>query len=161
EGINNAGQVVGSSGMAGAMATHAFLYRDGALTDLNDLIPPDAGWVLSDASGINDAGQIVGYGSHNGFCNHAFLLTPDDGSASPARTERAARVDSAFAQVEVSNPLTAGGIHEDSLFATDRPTPPVPAAPAVENGGAVVGMTTLDSEPVVSSVATSVRPTEL
>jgi probable HAF family extracellular repeat protein len=73
--INNYGQVVGllSSG-------HPFLYADGVANDLNDLLPDGSGWLLTDARGINDAGQIVGYGAINNQ-THAFLMTPDDSSA--------------------------------------------------------------------------------
>jgi probable HAF family extracellular repeat protein len=45
------------------------------MQNLNDLIPADSGWVLSEAHGINDAGQIVGVGTVGGLF-HAFLLTP-------------------------------------------------------------------------------------
>ena len=54
---------------------HAFLYRSSRMDDLNDLIDPRSGWVLEEASGINDAGQIVGAGTHNGEVR-AFVLTP-------------------------------------------------------------------------------------
>jgi probable HAF family extracellular repeat protein len=53
----------------------AFIYRAGRMTDLNALIPADAGWVLQKAQGINDRGQIVGRGLHHGQ-ERAFLLTP-------------------------------------------------------------------------------------
>ena len=39
-------------------------------------LPPDSGWVLMDATAVNDAGQIVGYGSFNGQIR-GFLLDPD------------------------------------------------------------------------------------
>ncbi len=45
------------------------------MKDLNKLIPPGSGWVLVEADGVNDSGQIVGMGMHNGQ-EHAFLLTP-------------------------------------------------------------------------------------
>ena len=45
--------------------------------DLNNLIPSGSGWELQYASGINDAGRIVGWGTHNGG-THAFLLTPNN-----------------------------------------------------------------------------------
>jgi probable HAF family extracellular repeat protein len=67
-GINNAGDVVGCDG------SHAFIYQNGTMIDLNTLIAPGSGWTLSAAFAINDAGQIVGQGSFNG--NKAFLLTP-------------------------------------------------------------------------------------
>ena len=41
---------------------------------LNSLIDPLAGWDLFEASAINDHGQIVGTGIHNGDAR-AFLLT--------------------------------------------------------------------------------------
>jgi len=47
--------------------TDAFLYTDAAgMRDLNDLIPAGSGWFLQRATGINDRGQIVGFGRHNG-----------------------------------------------------------------------------------------------
>jgi hypothetical protein len=45
------------------------------MTDLNSLISPDSGWLLSGAQGINNVGQIVGDGYINNEF-HAFLLTP-------------------------------------------------------------------------------------
>jgi probable HAF family extracellular repeat protein len=72
--INNAGQVVGMS-TAVDRTRHAFLWQDGMMTDLNALMPADAGWELTAATGINDAGQIVGAGRMGGQ-TRAFLLTP-------------------------------------------------------------------------------------
>ena len=63
------GYATGGSGIP-----RAFIYRDGAMKDLNGLIPR-GGWVLNTASGIDDTGQIVGYGLYRGE-QHAFLLTP-------------------------------------------------------------------------------------
>lgn len=54
---------------------HAFIYRDGGLIDLNSLIPPDSGWVLITAWGVNNAGEIVGNGKLHGE-ERGFLLTP-------------------------------------------------------------------------------------
>ena len=55
---------------------HAFVSTNGArMQDLNRLIPTNTGWVLLQANGINDAGQIVGYGTIRGQ-DHAFVLTP-------------------------------------------------------------------------------------
>lgn len=52
--VNNLGQVVGVAG------GHGFLYSDGQRRDLNSLISGAAGWILTDASAINDLGQIAG-----------------------------------------------------------------------------------------------------
>jgi hypothetical protein len=54
---------------------HAFIYHNGAITDLNSLIDASLGWELIYATDINDRGQIVGYGLVNGQ-GHAFLLSP-------------------------------------------------------------------------------------
>lgn len=59
-GINAAGLIVGNT------VWHPFLYRDGVMTDLNSLLPADSGWELTQALGINDAGQIIGLGYFNG-----------------------------------------------------------------------------------------------
>lgn len=72
--INNRDQIVGRSRSAGG-AQHAFLYDTTGMHDLNDLIPTGSGWVLDTARGINDRGQIVGVGIHNGEF-HGYLLTP-------------------------------------------------------------------------------------
>jgi probable HAF family extracellular repeat protein len=73
--INAAGQVVGRSSTAAGGTSHPFLWQDGAMTDLNALIPADTGWELRRAFDINDIGQIVGDGLIGGE-THAFLLTP-------------------------------------------------------------------------------------
>jgi probable HAF family extracellular repeat protein len=53
--LNNSGQVVGMSDTRGGQ-DHAFLWRDGTMTDLGTL-----GSQFSQAQGINDSGVIVGY----------------------------------------------------------------------------------------------------
>jgi uncharacterized protein (TIGR03437 family) len=58
--VNQRGQVVGTNG-------HAVLWQNGGMIDLNDLLPPDSGWVLTTATGINDEGKIVGNGKFYGF----------------------------------------------------------------------------------------------
>jgi probable HAF family extracellular repeat protein len=73
--INNGGAIVGNSYLTGNAALHAFLYRDGTLLDLNSLIDPAAGWQLTDAYDINDAGQILGTACQGGNCT-AVLLSP-------------------------------------------------------------------------------------
>jgi probable HAF family extracellular repeat protein len=75
-GINSHGQVTGSADTTGDLTSRAFLYTTGSgMVDLNSLIPPLSGWVLDNARGINDAGQITGDGVIRGEL-HAFLLTP-------------------------------------------------------------------------------------
>jgi probable HAF family extracellular repeat protein len=45
------------------------------IIDLNTLLPPGSGWVLTMAYGINDLGEIVGAGLHGGVLR-GFALTP-------------------------------------------------------------------------------------
>ena len=75
-GINDLGAVVGASSIAGDITGHAFLWSNGTMTDLNNLIPAGSGITLVQASGINDNGQIAAYGDIAGREEHAFLLTP-------------------------------------------------------------------------------------
>ena len=72
--INGAGQVVGTADTR-SEGKRAFLWSPGGgMVDLNGLIDRAAGWVLTQARGINDTGQIVGQGLHNGQ-PRAFRLT--------------------------------------------------------------------------------------
>jgi autotransporter-associated beta strand protein/probable HAF family extracellular repeat protein len=76
--INNSNQIVGSSPLASNhSASDALLYQNGNTQDLNNLLDSSgAGWTLTNATGINSSGQIVGYGTYNGTTS-AFLLTPE------------------------------------------------------------------------------------
>lgn len=74
-GINQLGHVVGHSYLSGNVSLRAFLWVDGVLRNLNDLLPAGSGWVLNEARAINNFGQITGYGAHNGI-TRAFLMTP-------------------------------------------------------------------------------------
>jgi hypothetical protein len=53
---------------------HAAIWTNGVVTDLNTLLPPGSGWDLEDALAINDNGDIVGIGAHNGQAD-GFLLS--------------------------------------------------------------------------------------
>jgi probable HAF family extracellular repeat protein len=71
--INDAGEVVGASSFSMVDNTvHAFLYANGQMLDLNNLIDPALGLNLDGATAINDQGQIVA----NGTNLQAYLLTP-------------------------------------------------------------------------------------
>lgn len=69
EDINDSGQIVGWS------SNGAYIYEDGVVANLNTLIPAGSGVSISVATGINNAGQIVGYGLFAGRF-HGLLLTP-------------------------------------------------------------------------------------
>ena len=75
--INDSGQAVGYYDYnSPASPIHAFLYSNGAVYDLNNLIPSGSGWMLDYASGINNLGQIVGRGVNSAGMADSFLLTP-------------------------------------------------------------------------------------
>jgi uncharacterized membrane protein len=90
--INNLGQILGSSaasqpGTWNVGPARLVLWRDGGVFELQTLLDPatGAGWTITSASAINNSrpsasainnlGQIVGTGIHNGQ-SRAFLMTP-------------------------------------------------------------------------------------
>ena len=63
-GINDKGEVVGYGDVPSAIAaglTHAFLYNGSTITDLSSALNGTFNGVWSQALGINDSGQIVGF----------------------------------------------------------------------------------------------------
>jgi len=72
--VNDYGDVVGWARTAD-YHVHAVLWVDEQIIDLNTVEGIPAGWVLAEARGINNAGQIVGRGVFGGS-DRAFLLTP-------------------------------------------------------------------------------------
>jgi probable HAF family extracellular repeat protein len=73
--INDAGVVVGFCKITNNIS-HAFIYADGAMTDLNDLIPADSEWTIEEANDINLDGTIVAAARNSQGKKHAVLLTP-------------------------------------------------------------------------------------
>lgn len=75
--VNQKGQIVGMSGAGttDVATSHAVLWDGGVMIELQTRIPADSGWTLLAALGINERGQISGYGIHDGRYR-AFLLTP-------------------------------------------------------------------------------------
>jgi probable HAF family extracellular repeat protein len=74
EAINDRGDIVGVLDNFDGSNDRAFLVHDGTMVDLNTCLPANSGWVLSIAFDINNRGDIVGTGFHNGV-QSAFLLT--------------------------------------------------------------------------------------
>ena len=91
-GINDAGLIVGYFNVDATLTTyvyHAFVYGNQGYGvnnyqayDLNNYLLNGTGWTLQYAEGVNNAGQIAGYGTING-ATHAFLLTPVSAAAVP------------------------------------------------------------------------------
>jgi probable HAF family extracellular repeat protein len=75
--LNNSGQVVGASIDGTTFNSTAFFWEKGVIYDLNTLISKSSPWYLQSADGINDAGQITGWGLIDGNV-HAFVATPCD-----------------------------------------------------------------------------------
>jgi probable HAF family extracellular repeat protein len=76
--INASGLIVGFSNILGGQ--HATIWGGNTITDLNSFLDAStvaAGWVLTDATGINDNGWIVGSASNSllGIANHAFVMS--------------------------------------------------------------------------------------
>lgn len=91
-GINEEGQIVGVSYAAGFANPRAFLYHNGAMTDLNTLVQSNPPLYLQAAQKINGSGVIVGQGCVPGNCSGsspsiAFVAIPrgdgHDGARSP------------------------------------------------------------------------------
>lgn len=74
-GINNYDWVVGWAEQTSGGGPRAFIHDTTRLTDLNTALWNGTGWVLREAFAVNDAGQIVGEGEHNGQ-TRAFFLQP-------------------------------------------------------------------------------------
>jgi len=72
--INDSTQVVGISTALDRQRAFRWTISEG-MVDLNTLIPMNTGWLLEEASDVNERGQIVGTGVKNGQ-KRAFLLNP-------------------------------------------------------------------------------------
>ena len=94
-GINNQGQVVGSTLILDSTFTlnwsRAFIWQDRVMTDLNTLFPASSNLFATMANKINERGQISGMGTvltgpHAGDI-HAFLATPVNASVGTSIAE--------------------------------------------------------------------------
>jgi probable HAF family extracellular repeat protein len=81
-GGNSKGQVVGNSLSDCDHETHAFLWENGGpMVDLNSFLPPGSGILLREGVFINERGEIAVDGRLANGDVHAFVLVPDDSSA--------------------------------------------------------------------------------
>jgi probable HAF family extracellular repeat protein len=85
--INKLGQIVGTSAVllsSEFYGYHGFLYDGaGGMVDLNTLIDPASGWVITDASGINGAQQIAATACRGGAMGDCYAVRLDLVSAVP------------------------------------------------------------------------------
>jgi probable HAF family extracellular repeat protein len=90
--INDRGQVVGASCDVTMQICRGYIWQNGVMTDVNDLLPEDSPLYVILATAINDAGQIAGLAIDLGSGEaHAFLATPTAGSAGHLATRQLSR----------------------------------------------------------------------
>jgi len=143
--INNLGQVVGyiwGRDPMGQDYNRAVLWEGGTMTDLNTLLSDGSGWTLIGAEGINDAGQIVGYGTSPDGFTHGYLLTPDESPHIPGRF----RNNVLFAQL-VHQPQSV--VQAAVSIPMDQPNQEAPIATIV--GALVRGRAPSITSPVVTA----------
>jgi probable HAF family extracellular repeat protein len=73
--INNRGDVVGGSLTEGDENFHAFVHRENKLYDLNRFLDEAVGWEVIQAVALNNRGEILGIGCHEGE-DRIVLLRP-------------------------------------------------------------------------------------
>ena len=71
-GLNDNGMIIGTELNGGA-----FIYSGGTVQNLNNLIPANSGYTITDAVAINDNGQIITQASDATTSQAAVLLTPN------------------------------------------------------------------------------------
>ena len=76
--VNSRRQVTGEAGRCDGSPSHAVLWENGSLVDLNTLVPSTSILHLTKALSINDRGEIAGNGVLPSGDQHAFLLIPCD-----------------------------------------------------------------------------------
>jgi probable HAF family extracellular repeat protein len=93
--INDRGQIVGQS--CSTTSCSVFIWQNGAMIDLNAIVPADTSLYPFAATDVSSRGEIVGvaFDKSSGACCHGFLAIPDNSAAaenaSPASGEAAQR----------------------------------------------------------------------
>ena len=98
--INSSHIAVGYEMVGGV--EHAAQWQAGAVTDLNNLLPKGSGWVLNRASAINDGGDIVGVGEHEGH-QEGFLLEAGAATATQLSCAATSEAEVARCTAQVSD----------------------------------------------------------
>ncbi len=172
-GINARGTIVGEF-QTPDFDRHAFLNDDAGMHDLNDLIDTTSGWVIKDARGINDRGQIAANGCLPTNECRALRLDPIQLGVSLARFKLKASViagcSSGTATVTLSGPAPKGGFVlnvGDNLSSVSTPQQVVVAEGALSKSFAIKtapvlsherGSVTVSNGDIVLAHGLSVRP---
>ena len=112
--INNLGQVVGYAGRSDG-SSHAVLWQNGSLTDLNSLLPANSGWELTSALFINDSGRVVGRGIYQGL-NQWFMMDVAAGNTAPVADAGPALNVDCQAQVTLDGTRSSDSDHDPLIF---------------------------------------------
>ncbi|MEO7718993.1 MAG: IPT/TIG domain-containing protein [Capsulimonas sp.] len=78
--VGKSGVTVVSPGFSTYVPKDCFVWHDGYIADLADLLPADSGWVLDEVIRINDQNEILGSGLFHGTAR-GFVMRP---AAAPA-----------------------------------------------------------------------------
>jgi probable HAF family extracellular repeat protein len=86
--IDDRGQIAGQTCVLDQSSCTVFLWQNGAMTDLNDVVPADSSLYMFDPSTINSVGEIVGLAidKNSGACCHGFLAIPDNSAVAESAT---------------------------------------------------------------------------
>lgn len=105
-GINNQGQIVGMSCTAGFDVCRAFLWQNGAMTDLNTLVSAGPHLSLIFANDINSSGKIVG-GAFDASTGQspAFLAIPRDDDDDSEAASQAPQVENNLPKIVLPESL--------------------------------------------------------
>lgn len=80
--INDLGVIAGTS-VTSNFEVHAVVWKNGAIQDLNALIPAGTGWILTNAYDVANDGRIVGEGFINGQARPFVLIPKCKGAFTP------------------------------------------------------------------------------
>jgi probable HAF family extracellular repeat protein len=130
-------QVVGYATDNTLANPNALLWKNSTVVSLISQISKSAQWSsLSRASGVNDAGQIVGGGAGKatGGAGHAFLLTPTTtATAAPAATNPATAKNLTVTAAPTQGPISQTLVLDVTAIPQPRQSlgqPPAPALPS-------------------------------